>query len=335
MKPIIPFALLGALLAVGAADAAVTDPVGYITHTVAPNGGSGERLTIIGPTLVQPNVFAGASTNDPSGTASVSFTGGVPALDSTFLIEITSGPAEGWWSTVASVGSTATSVSTANTLPAGLAVGTKFAVRKHNTVLSFLGQNNPGLAPFGAPSPDEVQFLVGGTISPIVYATTAAGAPADGWYFTSDFSSADSRVIEPGTGLLIKNTSNSTLTFTSSGSVKITDTEVSVAPGLTLIAQTAAAGANIDATGFPTELIQFDGSNGDFDQLQFLPPDQILVSFAALAPGVAGPTATMGNLGTGLPDPTAPFAEGVGAIIKRDPSKLASSILLQGSVVAP
>jgi hypothetical protein len=334
MKPIIPFALLGALLAVGAADAAATDPVGYITHTIAPNGGSGSALTIIGPTLVLPNAFAGASTNDPSTTAVVNFSGGVPALDSTYLIEITSGPAEGWWSTIAS--STATSVTTANTLPSGLAVGTKFAVRKHHTVLSFLGQNTPGLSEFGSPSPDEVQFLeVNQSISPIIYATTAAGAPADGWYFTGDFSSADSRIIEPGTGLLIKRSSNTPLTFTTSGAVKVTDTEVSVYPGLTLIAQTAGAGATIDGTGFPTELIQFDGSNSDFDELQFLPASQTIVNYAALAAGVAGPSATMGNLGTGLPAPTDPFPEGVGAIIKRDPSKAASSILLQGSVVAP
>lgn len=255
-------------------------------------------------------------------------------MDSTYLIEITSGPSEGWWSTV--VSSTATSVTANDAFPSGLAIGTTFSVRKHNTVLSFLGQNSPGLATFGSPSPDEVQFLnVDQSISAIVYATTADGAPADGWYFTSDFSSADSKVIEPGTGLLIKNASNTTITFTSTGAVKLTDTEVDAFPGLTLIAQTAAAGETIDNTGFPTEFIQFDGANGDFDQLQFLEPSQVLTSYAALAPGVAGPDATMGNLGTGSPAGTDYFAEGVGAIIKRDPSRSASAVVLKGSVVAP
>jgi hypothetical protein len=119
------------------------------------------------------------------------------------------------------------------------------------------------------------------------------------------------------------------------GEVKITDTEVDVFPGLTLLAQPAGAGATIDDTGFPTELIQFDGGNSDFDQLQFLDASQALTSYAALAPGVAGPSATMGNLGSGLPAGTDPFAEGTGAIIKRDPSKPASPITVQGSVVAP
>ncbi len=334
MKPIIPFALLGALLAVGAADAAATDPVGYITHTVAPNGGSGSALTIVGPTLIQPTSFAGASTNNPSSSTTVNFSGGVPALNSTYYLEITSGPSEGWWTTV--ISSTATSVTTNDALPAGLAVGTAVEIRKHNTVLSFLGQNTPGLAAFGSPNPDEVQFLnPDQSLTSVIYATTAGGAPADGWYFTSDFSSADGKVIEPGTGVIIKNNSNSTLTFTSTGEVKTTDTEVDVFPGLTLLAQTAGAGASIDNTGFPTELIQFDGSNSDFDQLQFLAPSQALTSYAALAPGVAGPAATMGNLGTGLPAGADAFPEGTGAIIKRDPSKLASPITLQGSVVAP
>jgi len=334
MKPIIPFALLGALFAVGVASGAATDPVGYITHTIAPNGGSGSALTVIGPSLVQAATFAGVSTNDPSSSATVNFSGGVPALDNTYYLEITSGASEGWWSTVLSA--TANSVTTNDTLPSGLAVGTKIVIRKHNTVLSFLGQNAPGLTAFGTGTADEVQFLnPNQSLTSIVYATTAVGAPADGWYFTSNFSSADNKVIEPGTAVLVKNNSNTQHTFQSVGDVKITDTEVDIFPGLTLIAQPAAAGATVDASGYPTELIQYNGSNGDFDQLQFLSAAQSLTSYAALAPGIAGPNATMGNLGTGNPAGTDPFNEGTGALIKRDPSKPASAITIQGSVVNP
>ena len=37
MKPITSFALLAAIASIGAASAAATDPVGYITHTVTAN----------------------------------------------------------------------------------------------------------------------------------------------------------------------------------------------------------------------------------------------------------------------------------------------------------
>lgn len=58
MKPIIPFALLGAFFAVGAAKAASTTPVGYITLDIPANADS----TVVSP-LAKPALLATASTN--------------------------------------------------------------------------------------------------------------------------------------------------------------------------------------------------------------------------------------------------------------------------------
>ena len=119
MKPIIPFALLGALLAVGAADAAATDPVGYITHDIAgnvaalPTGAD----TYLGPVLTNPVDYAGITTVDPSGLTTLTFASGVPAtFDGTCYLEITSGTQEGWWSQI--VSSTATTIVIADAVPA-------------------------------------------------------------------------------------------------------------------------------------------------------------------------------------------------------------------------
>ncbi|MES2438582.1 MAG: hypothetical protein V4584_05935 [Verrucomicrobiota bacterium] len=338
MKTYIPYSLILAAAATSmafGAETAYTTPVGYITHTINPDAGGGSALTIVSPSLVQPTEFAGVSTDNPSGVATVSFSGGVPTtFNNSDVLEITSGANEGWWSTV--VSSTTSTVTVLDNFPAGLAVGTKIAVRKHNTVLSTFGQNAPGLTPFGVGTPDEIQFFnPNQSLTSVVYATTAQGAPQNGWYFSNNFSSADSAVIEPATAVLVKSFQATAKTFQTSGTVKLTDTQVDIFPGLTLVGQPGAAGATIDNSGFPTQIIQFTGSNTNYDQLQFLNPSQSLTNYAALAPGVAGPTATMGNLGTGTPAGTDPFLEGTGAIIKRDPSVAASPITIQGSVVAP
>lgn len=340
MKPIIPFALLGALLAVGAADAAATDPVGYITHTVVGNPGalSAGAVTYLSPTLIQPTIFAGATTVSPSGLTTLTFTGGVPVgLTSASVLEIeTAGANQGWWSTV--VSSTATSITVLDTLPAGLPAATAISVRNHTTVKNFLGANAAGLTAFnGVAVNDEVLVL-----NPVTQVTTTlayvpaavSGEATDGWFDLGASLRADSYIIEPGSSVQVKRFGAGALTFTSSGEVKTTNTQVDVFPKFNWVGTFSAAGNTLNGMGFATSLILFNGANTNFDQLQFINANQSSTTYAAVDPSFFG-APTVGNLGDSSNAGTVPFAEGVGAILIRANTEAASTITIPGSTVAP
>jgi hypothetical protein len=332
MKPIIPFALLGALLAVGAADAAATDPVGYITHTI---NGSGE--TYLSPTLVQPTVFAGQPNANPSSSATITFAGGVPVgLDGSYVLEITDGPSEGFWSTV--VSSTATSITVNDALPAGLAANVGVSVRKHSTVGTFLGLNSPSLVDFdGEKANDEVQLLdpVTQGTGAIVWVTGANLAdpeyPDGAWFDLVLSAVANDYVIEPGTAIRIKRVGSSA-TFVSSGNVKITDTQVDLFQNFNWIGTPLATGGTLNGMTFNTQLVKFDGESPTYDELQFLRPSQGIDPFAAIDDGVGG--STMFDLVLSEDGGAEPFPEGTGVIINRINSP-AGVIVLPGTVVQP
>lgn len=332
MKPIIPFALLGAFFAVGAAKAASTDPVGYITHTI---NGSGE--TYISPTLVQPNEFVGVSSADPSGSTIISFSGGVPAVfDGSYVLEITSGASEGFWSTI--VSSTTTSITVADSLPLGLGASVSVAVRKHSTVGSFLGANAPGLVDFdGEQANDEVQLLdpltqATGAIVWVTGANLADPAYPNGAWFDLVLSAvANDTVISPGTSIRIKRNGGSA-TFVSSGSVKVTDTQVDLFQNFNWVGTPLAAGGTLASMNFSSQLVQFDGESPNYDELQFLRSSQAVDPFAAVDDGAGG--TTMFDLVNSVDGGLEPFPEGTGVIINRVGSP-ASAIVLPGSVVSP
>jgi hypothetical protein len=331
MKPIIPFALLGALFAVGAANAASTDPVGYITHSV---NASGE--TYVSPTLVQPTVFAAASSADPSGTTTISFSGGVPTgLDGSYVLEITAGNSEGFWSTV--VSSTSTSITVTDTLPSGLGSAVSIAVRKHATVGSFLGLNAPGLVDYdGEQANDEVQLL-----DPVTQGTGAIAwvsgpnladpnYPNGAWFDLVLSEVANDYVIEPGTAIRIKRVGGAT-TFVSSGAVKVTDTQVDIFQNFNWIGTPLATGGTLNGMNFNSQLVKYDGESATYDELQFLRPSQGTDPFAAIDDGNGG--STMFDLVLSEDAGLEPFPEGTGVIINRVNSP-AGSIVIPGSVVA-
>lgn len=315
---------------------AYTTPVGYITHTINTVGGA-NALTLIGPAFVQPSVFSSASSASSTGLKVVSFAGGVPTnLNATYILEITSGVNEGWWSTVTS--STATTITTNDAFPANSGAATKVSVRKHNTVQSFLGENTPGLIPSDGVTGDEIQLLnPDQSLTPIAYfPAEITGGDAD-WYDIGTSTIANDTVIYPGTGIIVKTTRNSNLTFVSTGVVKITDTQVDIYPGLNVIAQTAAAGASLNATGLNTGLIPLNaaGDNLNADELQFFNADQSLTPHSAAVPALLETQGfTMVNIGTSEESGSQSLASGAGALVKRNVSETESTIIMKGSVVA-
>jgi hypothetical protein len=336
MKAFIPYSLLAAAAACGFAfgQTATTTPVGYITHTVYGTASSSlpTTLTIIAPTLVQPNEFAGQTTVSPSGLTTLTFSGGVPA---TFgvkdVLEVT---ASGWWSTV--VSSTATTITVADALPAGLPANTAITVRKHNTVQLLFGENAVGIAPFNGVTGDEIQFLTPeGLIVPISYVPKEITETAtDDWYELSSSSIANDKVIEPGSAVIVKTVSATNLTFVSTGTVKVTPTQVDVFPNLTLVGQVDAVGATLGEMNLATQMIPLqDPLVIPFDEFQFLTPTQLLDGNVALGASVGGPG--LGNLATSADASGTILREGTGVVYKRDPGQAASTLTFPGSTVQP
>jgi hypothetical protein len=341
MKPKSIKSLLAlALLAPGALFAqttAKTTPVGYITHEIA-SGESfapGGAATLISPTLIRPTEFAGVSTVSPSGGAVITFTAGVPAdLNDTYVLEISSGVKEGWWSTVAS--STATTITVDDAFPSSLPAGTQVTVRKHNTLESFLGFNNPGLVTFnGVDSSDEVQILNPVTQQSTPYAFVTAddlGDPAypnGAWLNVSSSEPANNTVILPGTCVLVKRIGNSALSFVSTGAVKTTKTEVDIYPDFNFLGTAQAANGTFGTSGLASQLNLWDGVGTDYDELQNVLATQSSIPYAAIDDG--GPV--MYNISSSDYATTEPIKEGTGMFLKRT-GNAASTIVLQGSVVA-
>ena len=336
MKTTIYSILAAAACGMAFGQTAYTTPVGYITHTVNSQGGP-ETLTIIGPSLIQSSVYAGLSTVTPSGGAAITLPTGVPTtLDASYVLEITSGASEGWWSTVTS--STATSITVNDNFPASLPANTQISVRKHNTLQTFLGENTPGIIPFDGATGDEVQILnPDQSVTAFAYLPAAVSDTAtDDWYSLGSGMIANDQIIEPGAAVIMKSNTSTTLTFVTTGEVKITDTQVDLFPGLTLVAQTDAAGANVNEMNLQFSLIPLnsDASNTDFDEFQILNTDQSITAYAAADPALFG-SATVANLSDSSDAGTTVLGEGKGAIIKRFASNPASTITIPGSVVVP
>lgn len=321
--------------ALGAATA-YTTPVGYITSSIAGAGSKPSADSYISASLVEATAFAGVTNAAPS-AKTITFAGAsVPTtLDGTYVLEITSGASEGWWSTVTS--STSSTIVVNDNFPIGLASGLTISVRKHSTLKTYLGANVPGLIPFdGTSANDEVQIL-----NPITQSVTAfayvpasiSGAAQDGWFDLGASTNADGYVIEPGSSIKIKRVGATALTFVSSGTVKTTKTQVDLFTKYNWIGTPMAAGNTLNGMLFNTQLIPFNGANPNYDELQFVNANQTVTAYAALDVSL-GLGQTMGDLGTSADAGSIVFPQGYGAILKRIGSA-PSIITIPGTVVAP
>jgi hypothetical protein len=247
MKPIIPFALLGALLAVGAADAAATQPVGYYNFAAV----SGGNLFV--PSLVNPAAFTGVLTADAPTTLTVaanSFTANAfneGATFAKFYVEITSGPNTGVNVDIVS-NTTDTLTLDADVSALGLVGTESIVVRPHVTLKSSLAAAEASLVGFN----DLATFyLPNGTNVSYVF---GAGATPNGW--SSDFATDDGsdRPVYPGTGFVLGVSANVDLTVT--GEVKTADSVVQLTGGVVNIVgplnPLVGASTSLNLTGFGT-----------------------------------------------------------------------------------
>lgn len=333
MKPY-TYSLLAAALACGMAHGATayTSPVGYITHTIAAAGSLPAAETYIAPTLVEPTVYAGTTASVATNVLTFSGTSVPTTLDTSYVLEITSGPHEGWWSTVTS--STSSTITLNDNFPATGTIA--ISVRKHSTLKSFLGNNTPGFATYnGVDDSDEVQIfdpISQGTV-PYAYISGAdlgdPNYPDGAWWDLGNSAIANDVPIVPGSAVRIKRI-GSALTFTSSGAVKTTKTQVDLFTNYNWVGTPLATGGTLDGMTFNTQLIQYDGVSENYDELTFLDASQSSRPFAA----IDGTPPTMYDLGNSVEAGTEPFAEGTGVIIRRigNPSGV---ITIPGTVVTP
>jgi hypothetical protein len=326
---LVGLASLAALIGVQA-QSAVTDPVGYITHTINPAIGS-KADTLIAPALVNKNDFVGTSSAPAAGSAVINFSGSVPVgLGTASYLEITTGPQEGWWASILS--STATSITLDTNVPASATGNLSVAIRKHMTLDGFLGSTNAAGLDSGTTldDADEVQTLnpVTGSVTGYFYASLAdvGGDPLlVGWY-TGSGSPAGAVVIEPGVALQVRHKLATTLSLVSVGYVKKTKTQVDLVTGDNWVTPMRATGVTLANSGLDTGIITTGVDQGssldDADELQFLNPNQSITSYFAAEFAAVGVNGWF--TGAGGDANAINIAEPVGVIVRRKVSSPAT-----------
>lgn len=202
MKPIIPTALLGALLAV--AHGAATDPVGYVSLG---NNGAVPALTdmAIAIPLDRPAEFAGTVGSINGATITLSGTPGLTAGQfagaTPYIAKVESGTKAGMVALITA--NTTNSITLAFQFTdslTGVAANDQISIRKAWTIQSFFAGNTiPNFSEFGVweggagtdLAPDKVYYNFNGS-----------------WFDGSDDSDGNNIVIYPNEGFRLRNTTN-------------------------------------------------------------------------------------------------------------------------------
>ena len=270
MKPIIPFALLGALLAVGAANgAAVTTPVGYETLSIDPG------FNFVAPrlhpaTTIAGNLDAVTATTAQDTAAGLDFvaTLGVSGASGTYLLEILDGSG-----VIQEVTTWTTDTLDVADL-SGVVAPVDYSIRPAATIASMFGAaNESGLAAGGgsAAGADQVWLWNGSGWTKYYYDDFAPPTFASGGWVNVDTATA----VDPAAitlvyadALAIVSTAGQDVTV--SGEVKTGATELSLASGFNFVGSVAPVGATIStAFGVANEsgLTAGGGSAAGADQV--------------------------------------------------------------------
>jgi hypothetical protein len=269
MKPIIPFALLGALLAVGVAPAAETVPVGY--ETLAINTGFNFVAPRLHPTVkIAGNLEAVTATTAQDTSAGVDFvtTLGTSGASGTYILEINDGSG-----VIQEV-----TTWTADTINAadlnGVTAPVGYSVRPSATLASMFGlTNQSGLAAGNGSSAgaDQVWLWNGTGWTKHYYDNFAPPTFASGGWVNVDTATAvDANAINLVYSDALAIVSAAGQDVTVAGEVKTGATELTLATGFNFVGSVAPAGATV-ATAYGASnaagLTAGNGSSAGADQV--------------------------------------------------------------------
>jgi hypothetical protein len=254
LKTAIP-SIAAALLAVApfaSAQNATTDPVGFVTMNITAGAGNAKKITFVSIPLLDTASIDGQAVGTVSSFTSNSISnssagwtaGALSASSSPYLIQITSGAAQGAMflisTTVANTPTTVTisaddAVNT-NLSTIGLSAGDGYKIIPCDTLSSLFGTPATTGIAGGANQTvaDTIQIIFNGSTKTYFYSTTS-----NRWtQVTLGSPDASNTPLRPYVGIQYGRLSNSTLTLTATGNVPTTQREVPVKnSGLTLLSQ--------------------------------------------------------------------------------------------------
>ncbi len=232
-----------------------TNPVGFISITVAPGSQSSPVLTMVSPTLTNPIAFQ-STVASVSGTT-ITITGASFTADQfdgangSFYVEdlASSQAGSGVLADITATGSN--SVTTSQNISALITAGDTIIIRQHITLNQFLGATNTyGLLGSTVPnSADQVIVYDGATHVSYFYYNGTQGP--NGWYDTS-FNPAGAVTIAPFQGVVIQRRGTTPLTIVSTGTVKTNNTLFPVSAGVNVLGTVSAQGLTLATSGLYT-----------------------------------------------------------------------------------
>jgi uncharacterized protein (TIGR02597 family) len=219
MKPIISFALLGALFAVGAANAAVTDPVGYVSlgdTTVGQPAIKANTDVHVSIPLLRSAEFAGVVASTGANTITITgatFTANQWNAGTPYVVVVESGTKSGMILPILSNTTNELTVDLGSFSLAGVAAADQVSIRKAWTVSSFMA---------GASS------LNGVILFAFSNSSTGINVSSDIQYFYNgsgwedgDGNPSDNAILYPGEGFIVRNGATPVTSFTLTGDVPV------------------------------------------------------------------------------------------------------------------
>ncbi len=267
---------------------ATTTPVGFVTMSIAGNGGSGQpaytfaSLGVVNPIVWQSTITSVGTTTitDSSATwannAYNSTTAGAPP---THFMEILSGSAAGTRFdivTTAAANSPANptlTLATASLSAAGVTVGMSYAIRPHWTIANAFG-TGASLALTGGTSltADQVQLFRSGGYLSYYYQTSGRGLQ-NAWVQNGNATvDASATVIYPDDGIVIARNQTAGVNVVLSGAVKTGQTSIPVQTGYSLLGNVYSAGMTLGTSNLFTNdpaTGMAGGSSISADQVMF------------------------------------------------------------------
>jgi hypothetical protein len=244
MKPFIPYSLLAAAALCGAAfgQTATTTPVGYVTHTLAPN-----MFNLVGVTLHSPTVASGVIDAESATSVTdneVNF-GTTLEAGSTYILELGDG-------TIQEITSwSGSALTTPNDITGLVTPGTTtYKVRRAQTVSDIFGENNTfGLTPSAdgeSGSADKILILnASNSFDTVFYFNDGAGI--EGW-LDSEGELAGDKVIAYPDGFFVQRVAGAPISLVVSGEVKTAPTGGVLVNGFNYLSAVAPVGLTLDSS---------------------------------------------------------------------------------------